>query len=161
VGGVVLPIKQVPTPTDRALTVTLPTDLEAGPQADVRVTLNCRTSTPLTFNVAPWVDRTQPIRTPLDPPPRQTESKLRLTGSGFTATPQSVRFEGPTVVPPVTAFEPGGSDRRASIVIPPGLANGVYRVRLVTGGNASNARTLEILPRIDNVSPTLVAGAVD
>jgi hypothetical protein len=159
VAGKVVEIKPVPAPTDQALSVTLPTDVDAGPQVDLRVTLNGRTSTPLTFTVNPWLASTKPIRTALDSTRGAADLKLVLSGAGFSATPQSARFDGPGGVTNVTTFDPGGTDTQATIDIPTALVNGVYDVRIVrTDGSASNPRTLEILPRID--SPILVAPVV-
>ena len=181
VGGNVVAIKSLPAPTDQALTVTLPADLDAGPQVDVRVTLNGRTSTPLTFTVNPWLAGTKPIRTALDATLGAADLTLVLTGSGFSATPQAVRFDGPGGVTSVTVFDPGGTDTQASIDISTALANdvyhvrnGVYHVRIVkadsSASNASNAQTLEILPcldkpvvvtPVDHTHPEAVVAATD
>ncbi len=159
VGGKVVAIKPVPGPTDRTLSVTLPTDVDAGPQVDVTVTLNGRTSTPLTFTVNPWLASTKPIRTALDATRGAVDMKLVLLGTGFSATPQAGRFEGPGGVTNVTTFDAGGSDTQAAFDIPTALVNGVYNVRIVKAdGSASNPRTLEVLPQID--SPAIVAPVV-
>src|SRR5262245_11039204 len=152
VGGQPVTIRTTPAPTDTALTVILPTDLDAGPQADVRVTLNGRTSTPLVITVSPWLATMTPIRTALDPT-RPADLTLTLSGTGFTTTPQAVRFEGPGGTTTVTAFGAGGNDAKATVGIPTTLANGLYRVRLVLGdpaSSASNSRTLEVMPRLDS-----------
>jgi Pvc16 N-terminal domain len=152
VGGQLVTIRTVPAPTDTTLTVILPTDLDAGPQADVRVTLNRRTSTPLVFTVSPWLADVTPIRTALDPT-RPADLRLTLQGNGFTATPQAVRFEGPGGTTIATTFEPGGSDAQATVAIPTTLLNGIYNVRIVLndpGQSASNSRTLEVMPRLDS-----------
>jgi hypothetical protein len=152
VGGQLVTIRTTPAPTDTALTVILPTDLDAGPQVDVRVTLNRRTSTPLVFTVNPWLANVTPIRTALDPT-RPADLRLTLRGNGFTATPQAVRFEGPGGTTNVTTFDPGGSDSQATVVIPTTLLNGIYNVRIVLNDPAqsvSNSRTLEVMPRLDS-----------
>ena len=135
----------------QSLTVNLPTSVDAGPDVDVRVTLNRRTSQPLTFTVGPWLASLTPIRTALDPARGPADLKLILSGSGFTTTPQSVRFDAPVGSATATGFDAGGSDAQATIAIPMSLANGLYDVRIVVdgAGNASNARTLEVLPRVD------------
>ena len=151
-GGLPVTIQSTPAPTDTALSVILPTDLDAGPQADVRVTLNGRTSTALVFTVSPWLATITPIRTALDPA-RPADLTLTLSGSGFTPTPQAVRLEGPGGTTTVTAFGAGGNDTRATVVLPTTLANGLYRVRLVLGdpvASATNSRTLEVIPRLDS-----------
>jgi hypothetical protein len=153
VGGKPVVIKDNPIPTNQSLTVTLPLDLDAGPQADVRVTLNGRTSTPLVFTAQPWLQRMTPIRTALDPDQKDADLKLTLQGSGFTPAPLSVRFErlvkGKIEVISVTVPAPDRSDTSAKITIPTTLENGSYDVRLVTAdGSASNKRTLEVLPLI-------------
>jgi hypothetical protein len=148
VGGQPAALRSSPAPTDQALTVSLPTDLDAGPQADVRVTLNGRTSVPLTFSVTPWLARLTPTRTAL--PPAAADRKLVLSGSGFTTAPKEVRLAGPGSPAPIAAFDPGGSDTRATVTLPGDLANGLYNVRIVRADDsASNARPLEVLPRVD------------
>jgi uncharacterized protein DUF4255 len=152
VGGQLVTIRTTPVPTNTALTVILPIDLDAGPQADTRVTLNRRTSTPLVFTVSPWLADVTPIRTALDPT-RPADLRLTLRGNGFTATPQAVRFEGPGGSTNVTTFDPGGSDAQAMVAIPTTLANGIYNVRIVLNDPAqsvSNSRTLEVMPRLDS-----------
>ena len=150
-------------PTDEALVVTLPTDVDGGPQVDVTVKLNGRTSRPLVFTVNPWLTSMTPIRTALDPANGPADLTLNLEGTGFTP-PAAVRFEGPGPATTVAAFDPGGTDTRQSITIPSGLANGVYRVRLVLGdapNSATNSRTLEVIPRLDTpvgVSVVVVNG---
>jgi hypothetical protein len=150
VGGQLVTIRTTPAPTDTAFIVILPPDLDAGPQADVRVTLNRRTSTPLVFTVSPWLANVTPIRTALDPT-RPADLRLTLQGNGFTATPQAVRFEGPGGTTTVTTFDAGGSDVQAAVTIPVNLANGLYNVRIVLNdpaSSASNSRTLEVIPRL-------------
>jgi hypothetical protein len=163
VGGQPVTIERTPAPTDTTLSVLLPTDLDAGPQADVRVTLNGRTSAPLVFTVSPWLASMTPIRTALDPG-RPADLTLTLSGNGFTAAPRAVRLEGPGGTTTVTAFGPGGTDGQASITLPTTLASGLYRVRLVLDDpdrGASNSRTLEVIPRLDSpigLSQVAVAG---
>jgi len=157
VGGRIAAIKTVPAPADQRIVVTLPVSLDAGPQADVTVTLNGRTSLPLTFTVTPWIASITPVRTALGVP----NSQLVLSGSGFTATPQAVRFELATPPPPasppvpvlvtVNTFAPGGTDSLATVTLPSSLVNGTYNVRLVLAGapgSASNTRPLEVIPLI-------------
>ena len=83
VGGKIVEIKPVPAPTDQTLSVTLPTDVDAGPQVDLRVTLNGRTSTPLTFTVNPWLASTKPIRTALDSTSRDGRHETRAPWHRF------------------------------------------------------------------------------
>jgi hypothetical protein len=152
VGGRPVAVQSTPAPTDTGLSVLLPTDLDAGPQADVRIALNGRTSAPLVFTVSPWLATITPIRTALDPA-RPADLALTLSGHGFTATPRAVRLEGPGGTTSVAAFAAGGSDTRATVTLPTTLANGLYRVVLVLGdaaGSATNSRTLEVIPRLDS-----------
>lgn len=164
VGGQVVTVNAAPAPTDQSLAITLPVSLDAGPQADVTVTLIGRTSLPLTFNVTPWIASLTPVRTAID----GASPKLTLSGSGFTAAPQAVRFELASTPPPasppdpvlvtVTAFDAGGSDSKATVTIPVSLVNGTYNVRLVladAGPSVSNTRVLEVIPLI--AAPILVA----
>lgn len=154
IGGEVAPVAAVPAPTDQLLTVTLPARLAGGPQADVTVTLNGRQSTPLPFQVTPWIATATPVRTAL----QAAAPKLTLTGTGFTAAPGEVRFELASPPPPgppvpsvvsVTAFDPGGTDSRAVVTIPATLVSGTYNVRIVLNDaarSASNVRPLEVIP---------------
>jgi Pvc16 N-terminal domain len=163
VGGQQVQLIPLSPPTDETLMVTLPTDVDGGPQVDVTVKLNGRTSRPLVFNVNPWLTSITPIRTALDPTHGPLDLTLHLTGTGFTP-PAAVRFEGPGPATSVAVFDPGGTDTHQSITIPTTLANGVYRVRLVLGdvaSSATNSRTLEVIPRIDSpigISTTVVDG---
>jgi hypothetical protein len=146
VGG--QPVLLLPTspPALSSITVTLPADLDAGPQADVTVSLNGRASVPLSFTVTPWLTATTPVRTPLDP-----NQKVTLQGLGFTAAPLGVRFDGLGAPPGLTSVDPGGTNTQAVVTVPPALPNGLYRIRLVLNDaarSASNSRTLEIIPRI-------------
>lgn len=153
VNGQLVSVSAAPAPTDTALTVTLPTDLDAGPLVDVSVTLNGRTSLPLVFNVQPWLTSLTPIRSALDPTRGPADLKLTLHGIGFTAAPAAVRFEGTGAPSSVTIFDAGGGDSQATVTIPPGLLNGVYKVRLVLNdadNSVTNLRTLEIIPRVDS-----------
>jgi hypothetical protein len=159
IGGQESSLSSVPAPTDSALTVTLPVDLSAGPSEDVQVSLNGKASTSLTFTVTPWLSLLTPIRTTLDStagPPAQT---LTLQGTGFTTGPSGVRFDGPGGTTSVTTFIGAVTDQRAIVTIPAGLQNGVYSVRVVLAGpgnNASNARTLEVIPLIQSVTAAVV-----
>src|SRR2546421_1745031 len=163
VGGQPVVIKSMPAPTDQALTVVLPIDLDAGPQADVRITLNKRMSTPLQFTVSPWLNSLTPIRTALDPAHGANDLKLILKGNGFTTTPQAVRFDAPAASSTVTTFDAGGSDTQATVTIPANLPNGVYNVRIVlndTASSASNSRTLEVIPLVNSPIGLAVVGSV-
>jgi hypothetical protein len=147
VGGQPAAVKLAPPPTNNALTVTLPLSFNAGPQEDVLVTLNGRSSTPLVFDVNPWLESITPIRTALDAPP----TNLLLNGVGFTGVPQAVRLEGPGGVQSITVFN-SASDQQITVALPPTLANGLYNVRVLLNDavtSASNARILEVVPRLD------------
>jgi hypothetical protein len=150
-GGQVASISNAPAPTDTALTIVLPSSLDAGPSEDVQVSLNAKAGTPLTFTVSPWLSRLTPIRTTLDAQPGPPAPTLVLQGNGFTSTPQAVRFDGPGGTTSVTTFVGAVTDSQATITIPATLQNGIYQVRLILAGpasNASNARTLEVIPLV-------------
>ncbi|HVN06231.1 MAG TPA: Pvc16 family protein [Bryobacteraceae bacterium] len=130
-----------------ALTVALPVDLDAGPEADVVVTLNGKSSAAAQFDVIPWLSRVVPMRSG-DP----GSQKITLTGGGFTTNPQGVLFQGTGAPPGVMAMDPGSTDTSGSLTIPAGLANGIYSLRMVLNDaqhSVTNSRTLEIIPRID------------
>jgi len=158
VAGEQVEINTVPAPTDNSLTVTLPTDVDGGPQIDVTVRLNSRPSRSLVFNISPWLSSARPVRSAIDSKHGAADLKLNLVGNGFTNTPLNVRFEGPGGTSSVSVFDAGNNDGKATITIPIGLANGVYKVRLVLGdaaSSATNSRELEIIPCVD--SPIVLA----
>jgi hypothetical protein len=154
VGGQAATVLAAPAPTDQALTVALPLDLAAGPQVDVDVTLNGRTSTPLSFLVRPWLAALTPVRSDL-----AAGATLALAGEGL-APAQAVRFDGPGGSVSVTAFEPGGGPAQATVLIPAGLANGVFTVRLqIADGSLTNGRQLAVIPRLASATAAIVGGA--
>jgi hypothetical protein len=128
------------------LTVTLPASLDAGPEADVRVTLNGKTGQPATFVVDPWLSTIAPVRTAIDPAV-PVDATLTLTGVGLPAA-FDVRYEGPVGTRTVAAAV--AADGTITAPVPPDLTNGAYSVRVrLADGNLSNARTLVVLPRVD------------
>jgi hypothetical protein len=156
VGGKAVTIVSSTSSPNESFTITLPSNLDAGPEADVDVLLAGRSSTPLSFNITPWLSYVTPIRTALDPT-APADLSLLLTGMGFTATPASVRFESAATTT-VTSFAAGGGDTKARVAIPTSLANGIYQVRLVLGDaphSATNSRTLQVIPLVN--SPIVVA----
>jgi Pvc16 N-terminal domain len=147
VGGQSAAITATSPPSPGSLAVTLPSDLDAGPQVDVRVMLNGRGSAPLTFTVTPWLASIMPLRTDLP-----ANQKLTVNGGGFANNPIGVIIDGAGAPTGVVAFDPDVSDQTASITIPANLSNGLYGLRVVLGGasgSVSNSRVLEIIPRID------------
>src|SRR5262249_2599067 len=89
-----------------------------------------------------------PVRSALAP-----NQKMTLQGTGFTATPQGVRFDGAGAPAGLTPLDPGSTDTQGTISIAPGLPNGIYPVRIVLGDatqSASNSRTFEVIPHIDS-----------
>jgi hypothetical protein len=136
-------------PRDTRLQIVLPERPRAGPRLAVNVAIDGRAGAPLAYVVSPWLATLTPIRTALES--NATDTGLVLRGSGFTATPHAVRFEGPTGVTEQTAFADGGSDSEATVEIPAGLGNGHYAVRLLPSadGTVTNPRFLQVIPRID------------
>jgi hypothetical protein len=159
IGGQVAPIQSQPAPTANAMTVLLPDNLDAGPDVDVRMTLNGRTSAPLNFTITPWLSRIQPVRTALDPavPSDQT---LTLSGRGFTPAPIDVRFdEHATRIATRDAATPR---TKATAPIPNGLANGVYLVRIGIDDpdqSLSNTRELEVVPLLSGAAVAAATAA--
>jgi hypothetical protein len=151
VGGQPAPIADTPAPSAMLLTVMLPADLDAGPEADVRVTLNGQSGIPLALTVSPWLSMMSPIRTSLDAAAIPAEMDVILQGQGFTGASLEVRFDTPGVSMGVPA-NPGATATQLSTHIPATLANGLYQVRVRLGGPGfalSNSRTLEVIPQVD------------
>src|SRR5262249_9408148 len=126
VGGRPAPITFGSPPIAGALSVTLPTDLDAGPQGEVRVTANCRRGAPLTVLLTAGASTTTPLRTDL-----RANQKIVLEGVGFTANPSGVLIEGTGAPAGLAAFDPGVTDQKGALTVPPGLPNGLYRLRVV------------------------------
>jgi hypothetical protein len=159
VGGQAAAVNSAPPPTEHTLTVSLPLDLNAGPNEDVEVTLNGKDSVPLTLNVTPWLSQITPIRTTLDSTGGPPAPTVVLQGKGFTTTPSGVRFDGPGGTKNVTTFVGAVTDERATVTVPTSLANGLYGVRIVLGGpgnNTSNSRTLQVIPLIQSITAAIV-----
>ncbi len=155
VGGQLAALQPTSPPATSPLASLLPTDLDAGPQADVAVRLGGRTGAPLPFTVAPWLTAITPVRAAL-----AANQKMTLDGIGFDPAPLGVLFDGAGAPAGLIPLDPGGSDRQATLTIPSGLPNGLYRVRLVLDDgahSASNSRSFEVIPRID--SATLTPGS--
>lgn len=147
VGGQPAIVRLSPEPTSTDLVVTLPSSIDAGPQEEVRVTLNGQTSASAAFTLNPWLETISPLRSGLD----AASTNLVLNGSGFTGTPQAVRLEGPGAVQNIAVFT-SASDQQISVALPPGLTNGLYNVRVVLNDPAnsvSNVRAFEVIPRLD------------
>lgn len=136
-----------------SLSVTLPADLDAGPQADVRVVLQGQASEPLPLLISPWLASTTPVRTALDPAV-PADANVTLTGQGL-AGPVTVRFDGPGG--PASSAGTVTADGTVTAAVPADLANGTYQVRAVLGdadSSLSNPRTLQVVPRLDG-GPTV------
>ena len=154
VGGTRAALKPSPPATNESLTIVLPTSVNAGPDVDVVVSVGGRESVPATLTVTPWLARSVPVRTALDPN-RDVDRKLILTGSGFVS-PLEVRFTRGVASVSSSAFDETTAEHLV-VQIPPTLANGRYDVRVVLGdaaSSATNARTLQVVPRIDTVAAT-------
>ena len=164
VGGQIASINTAPAPTDSSIAVTLPVNLDAGPNEDIEVAISGKSGAALTFTVSPWLSSLTPIRTALDTSAGPPAPTLLLNGIGFTTTAQGVRFDGHSGTMNVTAFVGVITDTKATITIPSNLQNGIYQVRIVLGGpdtNVSNARTLEVIPLLKSpigLAVTTIAG---
>jgi hypothetical protein len=148
VGGRPAALAGAPAPPFTSLTAVLPDDLDAGPQAGVRVEVGGLASEPLPFMVTPWLAGIGPVRTALDPAVA-ADATLTLTGQGID-TPFTVRFDGPAGS--ATAAGTVTADGTATAPIPATLANGSYQVRVVLADAAaslSNPRALQVVPRLD------------
>lgn len=149
VGGQVVEIDvKDPQLSSQSLLVTMPDDLDAGPQIDVRVTLQGRSSVPATFSVNPWLTSSLPIRTSLELP----IPKLTLKGMGFSAALGTrILFIGPAEKPveKSSPIDLDGTDIEVKATIPDSLENGLYDVRLENAdGSVTNKRSLEVLPQV-------------
>ena len=156
VGGV--PAAPAGAVEERRIEVDLPTDVPAGPDVDVRVRRDGGASAAIPFRISPWLGGLRPARTALDAA-EPADATLILTGTGL-APAQEVRISGgghELQLAPLAGADahevrvtaPPGADRNAA----PGagqLPNGMYAVRLrLTGGELSNLRRLEVVPRVD------------
>jgi uncharacterized protein DUF4255/IPT/TIG domain-containing protein len=147
----------VPTTIDdRKLDVTVPIDLEAGPEQEVRAVLDGRESNPLTYVVSPWLRRLQPLRAaPAAAPAPPAPVILEVTGVDLAAAATvTVEFGGTAIAHLVL------DSSQLRIAVPTGLPNGSYPVRVTVDGEASNERRFEIAPLLTQLVPsTPLAGA--
>lgn len=143
VAGQLVALAATPAPTSTSITVAMPLAVDAGPQVDVTVTRQGKT-TALPFDITPWLAAIAPLRTALD----SASTGLVLTGHGFSPAPQAVRFEGASAITTVESLtSPDAS--HVSVTIPATLGNGSYNVRVVLGdaaGSVSNSRVLSVIP---------------
>jgi hypothetical protein len=153
-GGNPAAIAAVPPPTAGALTLTLPLDLGAGPQADVVVRVGARSSAPAPFAVTPWLSQIRPLRTAFDP---SAAAAIVLSGMGFGPAGAHARLDSATTSTDLGAVAAGATSTTASITLPASLANGTYTLRLVRADNAAtNGRTLEVIPLLAGVTVSVV-----
>jgi Pvc16 N-terminal domain len=153
-GGNPATIAAAPPARADALTVTLPLDLGAGPQADVVVRVGARGSAPVPFVVTPWLSRIVPLRTAFDP---NVAATIALSGIGFGPPGAHVRSESATTATDLGPVAAGATDTAATVTLPASLANGTYTLRLVrAGGAATNGRVLEVIPLLAGVAVSVV-----
>jgi hypothetical protein len=157
----------VGAPTDTQLTVLMPATLPAGPEVDVRVRLNGRTSPPLRFTVEPWASTLTPVRTALDGDV-PADANLTVTGQALAPTTE-VRVDGAGInwrsanlaagsgPGMVRVSAPGGGPSNAAPGT--GLRNGVYEVRVRrTDDRLTNPLDLEVIPLLDQAASGYAAG---
>lgn len=144
--------------TERQLKITLPVDLEAGPEQAVRVLLDGQASNPLTYVVSPWVRSVQPVRGapgPLPTPP--VPVVVEVVGEALrTAASIAVTLGGSVL--PHTVID----DTHVRFNLPPAQPSGFYPVRVSANGRTSNARPVEVTPLITDFAPAMpgVGGAL-
>ena len=118
------------------------------------------TSAPLAYRIEPWVTSAQPIRAAIDSS-GATRVTLSLVGRGFSGAAVSVLLSGapvpgsPLTVPSadVTVVD----DTLVQAILPNNLGNGSVTVRIQAGGARSNARTIEIVPLLETLTPATAA----
>jgi hypothetical protein len=119
---------------------TVPADLEAGPEQEVRVVVGGRASNALTFQVFPWLRKLEPVRGAPGPDPA-TAVALTLEVAGVdltTAGAVSVLFGGVSLTP---TLEP----HRCTVTVPPSRPNGSQPVRIVVDGHASGPLAVTVV----------------
>ncbi len=161
VGGRTARIQAAPPATDTMLVVALPTDVDAGPDADVVVSRAGRTGAPVPYTIRPWLSEARPVRTALDPA-LPGDRRMTMRGVGL-ASPAEVRFDGPGGVVTSNVFEAGATDTALAVQIPSTLAVGTHQVRVVmsdAGTSASNARELVVLPLVQGIAAAVVPGPI-
>ncbi len=128
--------------------ISVPVNLDAGPEQQVRVLLDGQASAPLTYVLSPWLRRLEPERGA----PGATALPVILEVLGedlLTAAGVTVTFRG-AVVPHTVA-----DGTHLGIIIAATEPNGFHAVRVTANGQTSNARTLEVIPRLDVLVPAV------
>jgi hypothetical protein len=135
--------------SERQMQITIPVDLEAGPEQEVRALLDGQASNPMTYLVSPWLRRVQPLRGAPGPlPTPAVQVTLEVSGEDLlTAMGISVTLRGAIV--PHTVVD--GTHLR--ITVPNTVPSGLHPVRVTVNGRSSNSRGFEVVPLLRQLVP--------
>jgi len=136
--------------TASQIDLSIPQTVQRGPRVSIVVSAGGRESPPVYYDISPWIASITPLR-------------------GFPGLPLLIPFEVP---PGVTAsveidslpatVTVDGKNKTIAAIVPPAIAsNGPKAVLLKLNGGtpqASNIRFFEVLPQLQSVSVTTVAG---
>ncbi len=140
---------ELTTVAERQVQISVPAELEAGPEQEVRVLLDGQASNPLTYVVSPWLRRVQPLRGA--PGPASTESvrvTLEVVGEDLLqVAPISVTLRGAPL--PHTVVD----SARLQVTVPSSEPNGLHPVRVTVNGRTSNVRYFEVVPLLRELVP--------
>jgi len=148
------------TLTETTAQIIVPEEFDAGPEQVVRVKLGAMTSAPQTYRIEPWVTSAQPIRAAIDSS-GATRVTLSLVGRSFSGAAVSVLLSG-TPVPGSPLTVPGADvtvvdDTLVQAILPNNLGNGSVKVQIQAGAARGNARTIEIVPLLETLTPATAA----
>ncbi len=132
--------------TEKLVSLNIPSDLDAGPDQEVRVLLDRQASNPLTYTVSPWLRRLQPLRGAPGVAPLPVTLEI-LGADLLTAGPISVTLAG--AVRPHIVID--GS--HLSITALSSLTIGQHPAQVSISGQASNTRQFEVTPLIQTLNP--------
>lgn len=136
--------------TAEEIQIRVPTDLDAGPDQEIRVLLDGRTSGPQTYVVSPWLRRLEPQR-----------GAPSAAGSPFLVTLNVLGEDLSTAGVIAVSLAATGiahaviDETHISIAVPATVPNGRHPVQVDVDGRTSNIRVFEVLPRLDSLVPAV------
>jgi hypothetical protein len=142
------------TVSERQVQFTVPAELEAGPEQEVRILLDGQVSNPATYLVSPWLRRLQPLRgAPGTAPAPPLQVSLEVVGEDLLPPAViSVTLRGSVV--PHTVVD----GTHLLVTVPPTEPNGFHPLRVTVGGRSSNSRGFEVVPwlrQLDMATPII------
>lgn len=135
--------------TEGEIVLMVPDDLKKGPEQKIAVVIDGRESKPELFRVSPWITTLKPQRAAVDTGDTHAvvidingcdlKGVVQLSIGGVSVNPADI-----TVV----------SKSLIKTCVPNTLGNGHHEIDLNVDGNSANKRTFEVVPLIEDITPS-------